>query len=262
MNAQADEIARLLAQMPRITLDEMKSIRLMKRTDCKFLTNLPTLLRLLALTQHDYYVQEVNGCRISPYTTLYFDTPGQPAMFRQHQTGRRPRRKVRVRSYVNAQLSFLEIKTKDNHGKTGKKRIAVPSADDVVANHTGEDFLREQTGLTFADLTPAVGNAFDRITLVNRDKTERLTIDLHLHFSNYQTGETADMEQTGIIELKRDGRCPSPILPMLRQLRIKPAGFSKYCIGACVTNPHLRLNKFKKRLVKIHKVTQHTLSAS
>ena len=228
--------------MPRITLDEMKSIRLMKRTDCKFLTNLPTLLRLLALTQHDYYVQEVNGCRISPYTTLYFDTPGQPAMFRQHQTGRRPRRKVRVRSYVNAQLSFLEIKTKDNHGKTGKKRIAVPSADDVVANHTGE--------------------AFDRITLVNRDKTERLTIDLHLHFSNYQTGETADMEQTVIIELKRDGRCPSPILPVLRQLRIKPAGFSKYCIGACVTNPHLRLNKFKKRLVKIHKVTQHTLSAS
>ena len=68
--------------------------------------------------------------------------------------------------------------------------------------------------------------------------------------------------QTVIIELKRDGRCPSPILPMLRQLRIKPAGFSKYCIGACVTNPHLRLNKFKKRLVKIHKVTQHTLSAS
>ena len=69
------------------------------------------------------------------------------------------------------------------------------------------------------------------------------------------------MENIVVIELKRDGRCHSPILPMLRQLRIKPAGFSKYCIGASVTDEGLHINRFKKRLIKIRKIQQaHAMS--
>ena len=79
-----------------------------------------------------------------------------------------------------------------------------------------------------------MGNRFNRITLVNYDKTERLTIDFGIQFYNYATENRASMNNIVVIELKRDGRCPSPILPILRQLRIKPAGFSKYCIGASV----------------------------
>ena len=62
------------------------------------------------------------------------------------------------------------------------------------------------------------------------------------------------MDHIVVIELKRDGRVHSPIIPLLRQLRIKPAGFSKYCIGACVTDDTLRVNRFKKRLIRIRKV--------
>ena len=58
------------------------------------------------------------------------------------------------------------------------------------------------------------------------------------------------MDLTGlfIIELKRDGLQPSPILGMLRDLRIKPSGFSKYCMGSALTNPDLKRNNFKERL--------------
>ena len=56
-----------------------------------------------------------------------------------------------------------------------------------------------------------------------------------------------------IIELKRDGHQPSPILPKLLQLRIHPHGFSKYCIGSALTNDSLRRNRIKPRLHSIDK---------
>ena len=107
--------------------------------------------------------------------------------------------------------------------------------------------------MTWYDLVPTVGNRFRRITLVNTEKTERLTVDLGLEFHNYETGTDESMGDAVIIELKRDGRVPSPILPILRRLRIKPQGFSKYCIGSVVTNGNLRVNNFKLKLRMVRK---------
>lgn len=247
-------IESLASKMPAITLSEMSSIRLMNRTDQKYVTNVPTLIELLKLAHGNYYSQEVEGHRISPYATTYWDDAVTHSMFRQHETGRRPRQKVRVRTYVSSKVSFLEVKKKDNHGKTFKQRIQVPSLEAVINEHIGEDFLTEKTGLHFSEIDPMVGNRFNRITLVNFGKTERLTIDFDLHFYNYKTQECTEMDNIAIIELKRDGRTASPILPLLRQLRIKPAGFSKYCVGATVTDADLHVNRFKKRLVRIGKV--------
>ena len=247
------QINRILHEMPPITLDEMHQIRLMKRTDSKYVTNVTTLLRLLRLAQGHYYAQQNEGSFISPYATTYWDLKDGPTMFSLHQAGHLPRTKVRVRTYVSSAQSFLEVKKKDNHGKTSKKRVSVPSVDAVMNDHAGEDFLHHRTGLTINMLQPTVGNSFSRITLVNYEKTERLTIDFGLHFHNYQTDCDKDMDDAVIIELKRDGRAPSPILPLLRTLRIKPSGFSKYCIGSVVTNEGLRVNRFKKRLIKIGK---------
>lgn len=251
-----DEIEQLARQLPPITLKEMSSIRLMNRTDQKYLTNFDTLKKLLQLVQGSYYSQEIGGLRVSPYATTYWDDAASHQMFRQHETGRKPRQKVRVRTYVNSNITFLEIKKKDNHGKTAKTRVEVPSLDAVMRKGAGGDFLKQQTGLLLSQLAPAVANRFNRITLVNLNKTERLTIDFDISFYNYQTEQRAAMNNIVVIELKRDGRCFSPILPLLRQLRIKPAGFSKYCVGASVTDPHLRINRFKKRLIKIRKVAE------
>lgn len=253
-----EEIKARLTAMPPITLDEMSSIRLMNRTDCKYLTNTGTLLRLLEMTRDSYYAQEIAGERICPYATTYWDDSGRH-MYHRHQAGHRPRQKVRVRTYVNSHLSFLEIKNKDNHGKTRKQRTAVPSLEAVLHDRAGQDFLQEKTGLTFDDISPLVSNRFNRITLVNRNKTERLTIDFDLRFTNVATQREEAMEDVVIIELKRDGRVPSPILPMLRTLRIKPSGFSKYCIGATVTTEGLRVNRFKKRLIRIRKAVARPL---
>ncbi len=254
MEGSAAILHNLLEKLPPITLEEMSGIRLMNRTDCKYVTNVSTLLKLLELTQGSYYAQDRNGQRVSAYATTYWDTPEGHEMFRTHHCGHSPRTKVRVRTYLDSQLTFLEVKRKNNHGKTSKKRVEVPSLQAVMENRAGEEFLKERSGYTFGDLIPTLANRFNRITLVNYAKTERLTIDFDLHFFNHETGTKADMDSVVIIELKRDGRVSSPIVPLLRRLRIKPSGFSKYCIGSAVTNEALRQNRFKKRLVRIRKV--------
>ncbi len=255
-------IPDLVAALPPITLSEMSAIRLMKRTDTKFVTNIPTLQKLLGLVRGSYYAQETNGHRISPYSTTYWDDGERHDMFRRHLCGHSPRMKVRVRTYLDSGDTFLEIKKKNNHGKTSKKRIAVPSFDEVVKSNRGEEFLTELTGYTFTDIHPTLGNRFDRITLVNLDKTERLTIDFNLRFFNHETQRSAEMPNIVIIELKRDGRVASPILPLLRQLRIKPSGFSKYCIGTAITHRELPQNRFKKRLRRIDKISQKAAKAA
>ena len=257
----SESIRTLVSELPPITLDEMKSIRLMKRTDTKFVTNIETLARLLKMCHGHYYAQRVADDPVSPYTTLYFDDLDRHEMFSRHQAGHRPRTKVRARTYINGGISFLEIKKKDNHGKTRKKRIEVPDIEAVMFDRAGEDFLTERTGYTWDDIKPTVRNYFNRITLVNYEKTERLTIDFDLRFYNYETEQEATMGRAVIIELKRDGRVPSPILPLLRQLRIHQNGFSKYCIGSVITNPNLRINNFKAKLTDIRKCVERPCPA-
>lgn len=254
MENASSRILELVGKLPPITLDEMHAIRLMNRTDTKFVTDRVTLERLLDLARGNYYSQETCGKRVSPYCTTYWDGVAEHEMFRSHLCGHSPRTKVRVRTYLDTHDTFLEIKKKNNHGKTSKKRIAVPSLEAVMNERAGEEFLNGLTGYTFADIRPTLGNRFNRITLVNFGKTERLTIDFDLVFHNYETGFDEIMDNIVIIELKRDGRASSPILSILRQLRVKPAGFSKYCIGSAVTNPDLRQNRFKPRLRKIDKI--------
>ena len=104
------------------------------------------------------------------------------------------------------------------------------------------------------DLVPKVENHFESITLVNMAKTERLTIDCHVKFHHWETDIEDTFDRLVIIELKRDGNVYSPVKSMLRELRIKPSGFSKYCIGSALTKPTLKQGNFKPRFVRIKKL--------
>ena len=116
------------------------------------------------------------------------------------------------------------------------------------------DFIQEHLKYDRADLIPAIRNNFDRITLVNKAKTERLTIDSNLQFFNLVSGVNKHMGDLVIVELKRDGLCYSPVLEMLRLLRVFPHGFSKYCMGSALTNDGLRVNRFKPKLIDVEKI--------
>ena len=242
---------KFLSDYEPITLEEMSGIKLMNRIDTKFVTTRDRLLLLLDMARDEYRAQDLRGNRLSRYETTYFDTHDF-AMYRIHQAGHAGRQKIRFRTYVSSNLQFMEVKTKNNHGRTKKKRI--PVSDMNLADEQKRLFLAAHLRYDADSLQPAIRNQFDRITLVNHAKTERLTIDTNLAFHNLVSGEERQMNPLVVIELKRDGLCYSPVLEMLRQLRIQPHGFSKYCMGSALTNAQLPVNRFKEKLIEINKI--------
>ena len=244
-------MTELINTFAPISLEQMSGVKLMNRTDTKFVTTTDRLRLLLQMACNDYYIQEIDGGRNLEYDTTYFDTTAFD-MYNQHQWNHTNRQKIRFRTYCVSGLQFMEVKTKNNHGRTKKKRIEV--TDMNLEEQEKCDFLGKYLRYGVDTLQPALNNHFSRITLVNKAKTERLTIDSALHFHNIVSGMDKDMGDLVIIELKRDGLVYSPVLEMLRQLRIHPHGFSKYCMGSALTNPELRINRFKRKLIEINKI--------
>ena len=159
---------------------------------------------------------------------------------------------MRIRSYVDSGLAFIEVKNKNNHGRTKKKRISIDHKD--VEQNVYNDFLSQHLSYNPEILLPQIENRFKRVTLVNKQKTERLTIDTELMFENLVTENELNLERLVIIELKRDGNVYSPIRDIMRDLRIYPQGFSKYCMGMALTNESLKRNRFKERMMLLEKM--------
>lgn len=232
-----------------ISLKEMKSVRLMNRTDTKYLTTLPCLLRLLEEARAEYRVQEIDGLCAMPYYTRYYDTE-EARMYLEHLHGHLTRQKIRIRMYEHSGAAFLEIKDKNNRGRTNKERV--PCDGMIAANHS--EFIAAYSGYRLDMLSPRMENRFTRITLVNRRLTERLTIDTGLRFRNLRTDRVCTLDSLAVIELKRDGRILSAASELLRRLHIHPSGFSKYCMGMALTDEALACNRFKPRLRMIRKM--------
>lgn len=249
-----EDIQHIVEALPTISLEEMSAIRLMNRTDKKYIATLDQLQQFLVAVQGKYYVQDLDGILLNPYHTVYMDTQ-DTQMYITHHNGKAARQKVRVRTYVHSGITFFEIKNKNNHGRTKKKRIQVQGME-TLEQEGANDLLHKYARYTLQELEPTMENNFERITLVNYDKTERLTIDMDLLFHHLQTDITRDMKNFVVIELKRDGNVPSPALAILRDLHIKPSGFSKYCMGTAFTNPDIKQNNFKERIQLINKLIQ------
>ena len=102
----------------------MDSVKLMNRIDTKFVFEIELLKKALQEIKEYYYILEIKGLRMSAYRSLYFDTD-EFKFYYEHHNGKTNRNKVRYREYLESGLCFLEVKHKNNKGKTIKKRIKV-----------------------------------------------------------------------------------------------------------------------------------------
>ncbi len=240
-----------------ITLNEMKSIQLMNRIDTKFIATREQLNDILELAQSSYRIQVVNEERISSYDTLYFDTEDYD-MYIQHHNRRLKRQKIRTRSYVQSAITFLEIKNKNNKGRTNKVRVPIGSDEfhEFGNNNKAMELMKSYSLYNKNEIMPRLRTQFNRITLVNIGMTERLTIDMDLAFHNMENGVVVSKPNLVIIELKQDGQVASPMRTILARLRIKQFKISKYCIGTVFTNESVKRNRFKTKMAKIQKLCQ------
>jgi hypothetical protein len=244
------KIENLIDEFSPISLKEMNSVALMKRTDTKFVINKSQLALVLENLKKEYKVLEIKRDRIMTYSSLYFDTI-ENKFYNDHHNGKVNRTKIRQRKYVESNLCFLEIKQKNGKGETNKSRIQVNDFE-LDLTKTSKDFISSTTDTEY-NLKPILWNGFNRITLVNLKDKERVTLDLNLSYSMNDVEK--NFNNLVIVELKQarfDRK--SEIVKTLKLLKQNPYSISKYCIGMISLYNDLKYNIFKKKLIKINNI--------
>ncbi len=244
------QVSDKLSEFNSITLQEMDGVKLMDRTDTKFTFNIKELPIVLDEAKNHYRILEIEGNRISRYKTLYFDTQNF-ALYNQHHCGKLNRYKIRHRTYVESNIGFLEVKFKNNKGRTLKTRIKELEVPEL---NTGKafEFLKKMLPFDPLILTPKIWINYSRITLVNKTSAERLTLDLNLEFE--RDGKTEVLDQLVIAEVKQDSKIASPFVAIMRNKHIRQGSISKYCFGVASSYSEVKKNNFKRKLSNVKKI--------
>lgn len=248
---------KILQGFETVSLQTILETALLDREDTKYLLNREAFQSLLPQLEDEYFVLETEGTRSTQYQTLYFDSPSLEC-YSLHQRGKRNRVKIRIRKYMDSKDTFLEVKKKNNKGRTVKFRKPIA---DLHMDLTDEDLHFINSACEFpAELRPTVQNTFRRITLLHKVRDERITFDLDLAFN--REGE-ADIELNDVViaELKqehfdRDTR----FAQVAKQMQIRPERVSKYCLGIALLLDNVKMNRMKPKLRRIAKLTGRAAS--
>lgn len=243
-------IKNILKSFKTVSLSDLDQVKLMDRTDKKFCLHRRLLPQLLEELKDEYSILSIDGEIIFRYDNTYFDTIDDK-MFINHQNGKRNRYKVRVRQYVQSNDNFLEVKFKTNKGRTIKKRMKRP---DLISEFRENEleFLGKAVPYCASELYPKIWSTFNRITMVDNNFTERVTIDTFPGFKNKENEVV--LENLVIIEVKQSkANKPALITQVLSAHKIRQQGFSKYCVGRSLIEEKLKKNNFKPMLLKLKK---------
>lgn len=249
---QRSDVAAHLARFEPVSLAEMDAVALLRRRDTKYVLNEAHLAEFLPALAGRYRVLEVEDTRIHGYRTVYFDTPGLDLFF-DHHNARAKRFKVRSRMYTDSHAAYFEIKAKDGRQNTVKSRTRTRALVTAVSP-VESTFIESHAPYQPRELAPRLLNSFSRITLVDLERGERLTLDLGLTFA--ANGEIAGLPGLVVAELKQPRSAhDSPFLALAREAHLHPSGFSKYCIGVSLLYPGIKHNAFKPELRLARRIT-------
>lgn len=244
------EIQTIFNGLPPTYLHEVQTAALQDRIDTKYLLTEEQALIIFDRLIDRYKVLEVEGYRGGHYRTLYFDTPAL-SMYQAHHSGLRARYKVRIRSYVDSRLSFLEVKRKTSRNRTVKTRIPVEAALSIDARKAA--FLEAQCPYNPADLVPRIYNEFIRVTLVGMQHVERLTLDFALTMGIDDT--QIDLPGLVVVEVKQKKfSAQAGIFRQLHDMHLAPTSFSKYVFATTQLTANVKQNRFKERHMHVAEV--------
>jgi hypothetical protein len=245
------ETNQILAGFSPISLEEMDSVKLLNRVDTKFVLSREQLTQILPELSKFYQVLEIQGLRSARYQSLYFDTP-KLKYYLNHHNGKPNRFKVRIRKYLDSNLCFLEIKHKKK-GRTDKKRIVISDFEEELSENSVAFIHKHIKSKPILHTT--LWNTFERITLVNNELKERLTLDLGLNFT--WDGKQYGYNDIVIAELKQEmSDRMSPSYATFKNHAIRENRMSKYCIGMGLIYRDLKINNFKKKYILLNKLQE------
>jgi len=243
-------IKEVLTQFDTVSLKDINAVSLMNRVDVKFVFKKQILFPLLSELSDYYNVLTIENEQIQEYQSLYYDTVDR-TFFIQHHNNRVNRNKVRFRKYVGSGLTFLEVKLKNNKGKTIKQRMIVDEIP-VSLSSKQKEYIKNAVG-QHLDLIPQHWINFNRITFINKLNTERLTIDLDLNFSN--NIKSGSFEDIVVAEIKKERSSQSSKFTYIaKEHHVLPTRLSKYCMSTISLNPSVKHNRFKEKVLLINKL--------
>lgn len=246
---EVETMRYMLNNFESIHLNEMDSVKLMNRKECKYTLSYDNLLSVLNDVKDEYFVLDIDGERLMPYESIYFDEPNF-SLYTTHQNGKQNRYKVRSRTYALTGQKFLELKFKNNKKRTIKKRIEI-KGENIVEDYIG--FLTKNLPFSPESLEKKIEIRYQRITLVDKNMNERVTIDLNLSYSTDKKNST--YKDLAIIEVKFTGdKRDSKMVNVLQQYRIKPLSFSKYCLGISQHYSEVKQNSMNIKVREIKKL--------
>ena len=125
---------------------------------------------------------------------------------------------------------FLEVKRKNQSGKTIKKRIKVDRPSEKL-NTEQKKYINEILNKK-QELIYCHTNNFFRLTLVNKYLKERITLDFDLEFIKDDKIISEKTNNVVIVELKQESlNRNSFFYKLLKENGVRPSSMSKYCIG-------------------------------
>lgn len=256
-----NNLTQLLDSLQPISLSEMDGVKLQNRIDTKYVIPTSSLSQVFQHLRNNYSVLDISDRRAFSYITTYFDTDNYQFYY-DHHNHLAGRIKARSRTYIESNLHFFEIKVKNNY-RTKKYREQLNHEHSELSDKQRkkiESFYTKirptyHRNLT-ATLAPTLLNTYTRITLVDKAKTERCTIDLNLAFRDPDSPENEiAMDDLAIIELKQSRSSTTDgIAASLRKMRIYPTSISKYVLGLIQIHPQIKHNTFKPLLLNLNKL--------
>lgn len=244
------QILQILNTYESVSLQDLDAVKLQNRIDTKYMLTIQELEKVLHEIQKNQKVLEIDNTRLFTYKTVYFDTPDF-RFYKDHHNGCINRVKVRCREYVDSHLVMYEIKRKLFGTRTDKQRKVIAQLPEQISQ---EDYaLIGYKRLNAQPVEKKMTNEFRRITLTNKEFTERITIDLDIRLSNEH--ETIHLPEIAVIEVKQ-GKTDvfSHTIQVLKKFGIRESSFSKYAIGTALLEKTLKHNAFKPILLKIEKL--------
>ncbi len=236
-----------------IDLTNIQQASLMDRIDTKFVFHQHNLATILNNIKSDYMCLEIDSQRIIDYETLYYDTKNFD-FYLNHHNQRRGRYKIRSRKYVNNDMSFFEIKYKNQKAQTSKTRIITTDTLTQI-DQAASNLLRQRTPIDPQTLLPQLWIYYQRMTLVKKDFSERVTLDLFLHTKSFDNQRYYSFSSLVVAEVKQ-GKFDShsPFVQMMASHRVQQLSISKYCLSTAALYPNIKQNNFKKKQLRLNKI--------
>lgn len=209
---------------------------LLNRKEIKFIVPIALVELVLNDCKNEYDLLKINDVSTFKYSTNYYDTVNFKLYF-DHHNKKGNRFKIREREYAQMDQKYVEVKTKNNKKQTIKYR------KEIEYWHDAKEFIQDHTRLIESELHQSLCSDYTRITLLHKQRKEKVTLDFNLRF--FENQKSIQYNNLVIVEVKVENSSAIHFNTIMKKYKIRSGSLSKYCLGLISLNPTLKKNNFK-----------------